>query len=158
MRFEYSGTVTSTPGEVFGLIADIERKHEWVGEVVASRRTSPGPTGVGTTYVDVVRFMGRTSEIPTVVTRYEPGHRLSYRHTGGPIQGELDYVLRDAPHGTTLAVSIDAEMPVYLRLLGPLLQRQLRAQMDANFAALTRALEQTGRPNAGEPGLDGSQL
>lgn len=140
MKFEYAGVVEQQPAAVFALIANIERKHEWVAEVESSRQTSPGPVKEGTTYVDHVRFMGRRSEIPTVITAYRPGELLAYRHTGGPIQGELRYTLEPDENGTRLRVQIDAEFPWYFNLLGFILRRQMRKQMDGNFAALQRAL------------------
>ena len=110
-------------------------------EVQSSRLTSTGPIGVGTEWEDTVKFMGRTSRIPTVITEYELGRKISYRHLDGPIKAELTYVLTPDDGRTRLDIMIDAELPWYFRVLTPVLRGQLGRQMDANFSALKGLLE-----------------
>lgn len=140
MKFEFADVLPQSPHDVFALISDIERKHEWVSEVISSRQTSDGPVGKGTTYVDVVRFMGKKSDIPTVITQYEQDRLLAYRHLDGPIKAELRYELEPEGEGTRLKIDIDAEFPWLFNLLGFVLRRKMRQQMDGNFAALKAAL------------------
>jgi uncharacterized protein YndB with AHSA1/START domain len=121
MRYEYKDFIDKPPTDVFEQIADVDRKHEWVGEVQSSRMTSDGPVGVGSTFEDTVKFMGRTSVIPTVFTAYEPGTKIAYRHLDGPIKADLEYDLQAEGEGTRLTIVIDAILPWYMRLLGPLL-------------------------------------
>lgn len=144
MRFAFRDVVEAPPSTVFKLIADVERKHEWVAEVISSRRTGDGTPGVGATFEDTVRFMGRTSVIPTVFIAYEPHRKIAYRHLGGPIRADLSYVMAPVKDGTELTVSIDAGLPWYLAPLTPLMRRGMARQMSGNFAALKGLLDITG--------------
>jgi len=149
MRFAYSDVVERPPSDVFAFIADVDRKHEWVTEVLSSRLTSDGQIGPGTTFEDTVRFLGRTSVVPTVFTEYEPPRKIAYRHLGGPIQAELAFEMLPVPAGSDLSVTIEAQLPWYLRPLTPILRRELARQMDANFAALKSSLRSGASSPAG---------
>jgi len=138
VRFEFHDVVDAGPDAVFAIIADVPRKHEWVSEVVASRLTSDGPLGPGTTFEDTVRFLGRTSVVPTAFTEFDPPRKIVYRHLGGPIRAELRYAMAPVDAGTELTVSIDAELPGYLRPLTPILRGVMSRQMAGNFTALKR--------------------
>jgi len=140
MRFAYSDLVDRPPSEVFAFIADVDRKHEWVSEVQSSRRTSHGAIGPGSTFEDTVRFLGRTSVVPTAFTAFDPGHRIAYRHLDGPIRAELAFEMQPVADGTQLTVTLDARLPWYLRPLTPILRGQMTRRMDGNFAALKAAL------------------
>lgn len=140
MRYAFRDVVKAPPPAVFDLIADVERKHEWVAEVISSRRTGDRPDGVGATFEDTVRFMGRTSVIPTVFTAYKPPRMVAYRHLGGPIRADLSYVMTPVTDGTELTVSIDAGLPWYLAPLTPIVRKSMDRQMTGNFAALKSLL------------------
>ena len=142
MKFELDGVIKRHPDEVFSFITNMEEKHEWVEEVISSRQTSEGPLGVGTIFVDTVTLMGRTFDAPHVITRYEPNRQLSYRTTSGPLSAELNYTLGTEDSGTRLKVAIEAELPWYFKVLGPALKAKLGKQMDGNFSALKKLLEQ----------------
>lgn len=140
MRFRYSDVVMRPPSEVFAFIANVNRKHEWVTEVVSSRLTSDGDIGPGTTFEDTVRLFGRTSVVPTVFTDFTPHRRIAYRHVGGPIRAELAFEMEAVSAGTEVTVTIETELPWYLRPLTPVLRGQMSRQMDANFSALKDSL------------------
>ena len=136
MRFEFVDVLKARPAEVFAVVADVPRKHEWVSEVIASRLTSDGPMGPGTTFEDTVRFMGRTSVVPTAFTEFDPPRKIVYRHLEGPVQAELSYVMASRGPGTELTVTIDTQLPRYLRPLTPILRSAMGRQMARNFTAL----------------------
>ncbi len=140
MKFAYSDVVERPPSEVFAFIADIDRKHEWVSEVLSSRLTSDSAIGTGVTFEDTVRFMGRTSILPSAFTEVVPDRKIAYRHLDGPIRADLAFEMHPVRTGTELTVTIEAQLPWYLRPLTPLLRGQMTRQMDGNFAALKAAL------------------
>lgn len=78
VELELERVVAAPVAEVFARLADIEGHNEWMprrGSLLRrTRKTSPGPVGVGTTYEDSTR-MGL---MPGEVVEFEPPHRLVY--------------------------------------------------------------------------------
>src|SRR5213080_3642786 len=73
--------------EVFAFVTDPANFPRWAGALVKeSRRTSPGPIGVGTTFTQANMLMGRRFISEMRVVTYEPPHRFEYETTSGPIR------------------------------------------------------------------------
>ena len=73
--------------EVFAFVADRENDALWAPVVTQTRKTSEGPLGVGTTYEQSGRFLGRNLEMIFEVTEYEPNRKIGLRlTTSGPLR------------------------------------------------------------------------
>ncbi|WP_170219209.1 SRPBCC family protein [Nocardioides litoris] len=67
--------VDRPPEVVFRFLADFTTTEEWDPPTVSTERTG-GDGGVGTTYHNVAKFLGRRTEVDYVVTDYVEGRRL----------------------------------------------------------------------------------
>lgn len=78
VELEVTRTVAAPIDEVFARLADIEGYNDWMPRKGSIRRhseqTSPGPSAVGTAYVDSTLF-GPT---PGEIAEYEPPHTLVF--------------------------------------------------------------------------------
>lgn len=127
-EFELQRTVPAPVDEVFARLADIEGHNDWMPGKRSihkrSRQTSPGPAGVGTTYVDETAF----GKAPGEVLEHDAPRRLVYhwRQTmfgRATAEGWLGYTLEPSDGGT--AVRHDARLQTYglYRPATPMLRR-----------------------------------
>jgi hypothetical protein len=73
--FQNTVTIRRAIEDVFGFLADFENVPTWNYAIVETRKTSPGPVGVGTTYRQI-RSIPDPSEEGFTVTAFEPTSRL----------------------------------------------------------------------------------
>src|SRR5881227_4381663 len=101
VRTEIHGTIDRPIEEVFGYMSDIERQPEWVSTLSESRKTSTGPTGVGTTYQQTTKFLGRRMDMQCEITGYESPTVYAFRSRSGPVNMEMRITLSAQGTGTT---------------------------------------------------------
>lgn len=78
MRIDRTVETSAPTAEVFDFLADFTNTEHWDPGTVRTDRVS-GDGGVGTTYANTSRFLGRTTELTYVVKAYEPGTRIVLR-------------------------------------------------------------------------------
>lgn len=89
MRAEESGVIEWPVAEVFALAADPRNDPLWASVVAEARQTSEGPLGVGTTFEQVLRLLGRRLEITFEVTEYEPNRMLQIGRFSGRLSSAV---------------------------------------------------------------------
>jgi hypothetical protein len=145
--FQNTVTIRRPMEDVFTFLADFENVPKWNKAILRTRKTSPGPVGVGTTYRQV-RTVPSTSEEGFEVTGFEPPRRLEVHGDIGPFAATIGYLLAPMGDSTQLTNAVDlAPSSGALRLLAPLAALRVKAAVAANLDTLTRILE-TGRPTA----------
>jgi uncharacterized protein YndB with AHSA1/START domain len=126
--------------EVFAFVADAENDPKWRDDHLETVRTSDGPIGPGTTYREVIKFMGRM-EARAQIVEYEPRRRVALRLTSGPLRPTLTYSFEPADGGTRLTYRVDLRTSGLFRLMEPLMPGTIRKQWRGNFGNLKRILE-----------------
>jgi uncharacterized protein YndB with AHSA1/START domain len=96
--FQNTVTIRRTVEDVFAFLADFENIPTWNYAIVETRKTSPGPVGVGTTYRQIRSIPDRSEEGFTV-TAFEPTSRLQVHGKIGPFIATISYLLRPAVTG-----------------------------------------------------------
>ena len=99
--FENTVTIRRPADEVFAFLADFENVPRWNYAIEKTKKASPGPVGVGTTYRQTRSIPGRSEE-GFEVTVFEPGQRLAVRGQIGPFRARISYLLEAAAGGTRL--------------------------------------------------------
>src|SRR6266542_3546873 len=84
--FENTVTIRRPVEDVFAFLADFENVPAWNYAIVETRKVSPGPVGVGTTYRQT-RSVPRRSEEGFEVTVFEPPSHLEVRGEIGVLRG-----------------------------------------------------------------------
>jgi uncharacterized membrane protein len=146
-RAEHTVVIKRPPHEVFEFLTDFSNVPEWQSGSVDVR----GPEealGVGTTYVQVLRFLGKRFEATIEVTEFEPGQRFSLKTLSGPIRFEVRHTLDAADGGgaTRLRVELEGEPGGFFKLAEPLVERKAQRQIEHDFATLKKMVE--ARPAA----------
>ncbi len=131
--------------EVFEFFSDASNNPLWQKGMVSCKWTSDGAIGVGSTYAQEARFMGRSILSEFVVTEYEPGHKIAIETTKStfPIQ-----VTRwvEPINQTTCWVNarITGGPTGLIRLMEPLMRRAAQRSVSADYARLVELMGSQG--------------
>jgi hypothetical protein len=135
--------------DVFAFLADFENIPTWNYAIVETKKISPGPVGVGTTYRQL-RSIPTRSEEGFEVTVFEPTSRLEVPGDIGPFIATISYLLAPVGDGTQLVNVVDLESASGAAwLLAPLAASRVKAAVAANLNKLKQLLE------AGSQGVPG---
>lgn len=144
-----TAVIAAPAARIFDFIAQAERNVEWVPDLSASERVTPGPTQRGARFRFVIQFGPLPVEVTDEVTEYQPPHLIRFsgvsgvRHAG---YWQLE-PLPDGPAGTPqtrVTYAMSFELPPGL---GPFVARminlpaRLEQQSEACLANLRRRLE-----------------
>ena len=77
-------------------------------ELVTIQRTSAGPLGMGTTFVQITTQRGISTENLIEITEYEPPHVVTFTQAN-PLRSEIRWVFNVVESGTRVTVIVHAE-------------------------------------------------
>jgi uncharacterized membrane protein len=142
-RTEHTVVVERPPDEVFAFLTDLSSLPEWQSGAVEVRQLEPKPSfGVGTKYVQVLKFLGKQFEATIEVTEYEPGQRFSIKTLSGPIPFQVEHTLEPSNGGgTNVRVTLEGEPGGLFKIAEPLVMRNAQRQVANDFATLKRLVE-----------------
>jgi uncharacterized protein YndB with AHSA1/START domain len=122
------------PAEVFAFVADGTTAPRWRSGVTDVALESGA--GLGARYRQGVKGPGgRRVDADYEVTSWEPGRRLAFAATAGPVRPTGEYRLEAVGDATSLTFSLDAKVG---GLKGLLMGGAVQRSMDAEMAALDR--------------------
>jgi len=142
MRFSNSVSIRRPVHDVFEYVADLEHAPSWNYALVETRKTSDGPIGVGTTYVQL-RSIPAPSQETLRVSRFEPDRLFEVDGDLGPFSGRLTYEFASDDGATLLTNTVDLEPSGLARLAAPLAAGRIRESVAANLAVLKDLLERS---------------
>lgn len=142
VREEHSVVIRRPIEEVFAFASDPNNDALWESTTLEAEQTSDGPLGVGATFRNTTKFLGRRFDTSYELTEYEPPRKQCYRVTSGPITGVVCYLFEPSEDGgTRLTQTFEAEVGGFFRLAEPLVARVIRRQMEADMETLKDLLE-----------------
>ena len=83
-RFQQSVVINRPLEQVSAFVSDLENDPQWTPGAVM-RRTSQGPLGIGTTFQQHDRFLGRRMDLSLEVTDYEPPRKIGLKTISGQL-------------------------------------------------------------------------
>ena len=118
MIFEQSIVINRPIEEVFDVATCLRRCVVWRSTLLASTKTSEGPIGVGTTFEQEVRGLGKTYQNTSIVTAYEPPRLFAFEEITGPFDYQARFNFETEGEGTRYSVWVEGESPVaWLRIV-----------------------------------------
>jgi len=143
MKMEHSVVIERPIDEVFDVATCTRRCVIWRSAILASAKTSDGPTGVGTTFEQDVRMLGKTRTNTAVITEYEPPRRFAYQHVSGLSHYVARFLFEPESGGTRFTVELEGEpASVWLKILPEaLVVRQIRATIESEMDTLKTMME-----------------
>jgi hypothetical protein len=108
--FQNTVTIRRAIEDVFAFLADFENVPTWNYAIVETKKTSPGPVGMGTTYRQL-RSIPDGSEEGFEVTAFEPSSRLEVHGNIGHFIATISYLLTPTGEGTAWPMSWTSSLP-----------------------------------------------
>ncbi len=140
VNMEVSIVINRPINDVFASLADLEKNVVWRTGTIEAKRTSTGPTGVGTTYRMVNSVFGRRMESDAEVTEYEPNRRYVTRNRSGvPI--EAARIFEPVDGGTRVTFVVKADLASFFQLAEPLVAGMGKRRLESDVADLKDLIE-----------------
>lgn len=132
--------------DVYAYLSDLEHTPEWNWAITATKKITPGPIAVGTTYQQT-RSVPQPATETLEVTSLEPNRRIAIQGTLARFPAQLGYHLQPTGTGTELTNTVNLETHGGLRLLGSALGRRIKRAVADNLNTLKARLEAEGGPS-----------
>jgi uncharacterized protein YndB with AHSA1/START domain len=137
---ERTVTIQRPVADVFAFVANHDNDTQWRPGVVEMRKSSG--EGVGERWYQRVKGPGgRQVPADIEVTQLDPNRLLAFRTVEGPVRPEGRYELADENGGTRFTFSLSAELTGLKKLMSPMVQKQMNAEV-GNLDNLKRVLEE----------------
>lgn len=117
-------TTTATPDAAYAYLADFTNAEEWDPGTQTCERTS-GDGGVGTTYRNVSKFLGRETELTYTTAELAPPTRVHLRGTNEQFEGHDLFEIRAAGRGSEVTYRADMSFSGLARLASPVVAAYL---------------------------------
>jgi carbon monoxide dehydrogenase subunit G len=137
--FENTVMIQRPVEDVFAFLADFENVPKWNYAIVETRKVSPGPVGVGTTYRQT-RSVPSRSEEAFEVTAFESNRRLEIQGQIGPFRARISYLLEPAGTDTKVRNAVDLEFSGLSNLIAPLATSRVKHALADNLDALKQLI------------------
>ena len=142
MEMSVTREIARSAEKVFDFFADASNNPKWQDGMVSCEWTSDPPLGVGSTYEQRARFMGKNIISTFEVTAYEPGTRIEIETIKStfPIR-----VVRTVKHLSNKSCRVSAEISGgpggLMKVLGPALNRSAQKSIERDYDRLVQLLE-----------------
>jgi uncharacterized protein YndB with AHSA1/START domain len=140
---QHSVVINRPPAEVFSFVSDLENDPRW-GLSAQVRQTSPGPVGLGTTFQQRDRILGRPLELSMEVVDYQPNHQLTVRASSRRLSLAARTLEPVGAAATRLTLTGGGHAHGLLKLAEPLLVAVGRRRLRRRLGDLKHLLE--GQP------------
>ena len=138
--------VRATPEEVFAVLSDPARFHEWQAGMEPAR-TDAGPIGVGSRLRSRRRVAGMRMGFTSEIVTWEPPARMVFRSVRTPLAVEGTYLVEPSDDGSRVTAHMRIGAPSFgpFRLgdrAGEVIAHQLERDLSAFAALFDRPTEQ----------------
>ena len=142
-RFEGTAVIDRPIEEVFAFLADGENDPKFSPRVLEIRKTTDGPSGVGTVYASTVKDAGMKTQREFKLTEFEAPTRIRWTELSKNMitVPEGGYDLAPEGEGTRLTVHNEFEGHGFGKLILPLALRSARKGADDFANAIKAAVE-----------------
>ena len=139
MKLERTVTVDVDVHQAFGYLFDFTTTNDWdPGTVNTIRRAGDG--GIGTTYENTSRFLGRETSLTYVVEELVPDERIRLRGENKTVVSVDTMRFRPTTTGTEVTYTADFTFKGLSRIIAPLLKPALTRLGDEAESGLRTAL------------------
>ena len=136
--------INKPAAEVFEFLANPENNPKWQGGMVSCEITSPAPWGLGSTYAQQAKFMGRDIISNFEITAYEPGRliRGDTVESSFPISFTRIVEPDESGAGSKVQAIVTGDASGFIKLFTPLMNWMVGRSIRADYRKLKEILEQ----------------
>lgn len=139
MKLERTVLTQAAPQRVFDYLSDFTTTTEWDPGTVRTERIS-GDGGVGTTYRNVSKFLGRESELTYTVITLDAPRTFALRGENATVVAHDTMEVRPDGAGTRVTYTADFAFKGVAKFVAPLLAPALKRLGDHAEEGLAEAL------------------
>ncbi len=139
MKLQRSVETNATPAAVFAYLSDFTTTNEWDPGTVRTELVS-GDGGVGTTYHNVSKFMGRETELTYEVVTHQPNAVFALRGENSSVVANDTMDIAAQGNGSKVTYTADFQFKGLGKLIAPLLAPALKKLGDEAEEGLRTAL------------------
>ena len=128
MRVEETVEIAAPPEKVWEVLADVENWPTWTASTRSVRRTSPGPSGVGST-VEIKQ--PRLPKIVWTITAFDPGRSFTWEAKTPGVHSTGEHAITPTPTGSTVRLAFTQTGPLGGLLavpMGPLIRSYVHTE------------------------------
>ncbi|MFJ9388713.1 SRPBCC family protein [Nocardioides sp. NPDC101246] len=145
MKIDRTVETSAPASDVFDFLADFTNTEHWDPGTVRTDLVS-GDGGVGTTYANTSRFLGRNTDLTYVVEVYEPGTRVVLRGENKTVVAhDTMTFVPTAAGGTSVRYVAEFELKGMARMVAPLLTPAFARLGDSASEQMRTTLDRLGR-------------
>lgn len=142
IQFECGVDIRCRPERVFALLDDVSQTPRWLTSCQAMEKLTPGPNAVGTKLRYVYKDALHTSVMLGSITARTANQELSFEYSDQRVSVAAQFQLTEISTGTHLQHRIEiAPKTFVVRMLSPVIRRQLAEQTRSAIASLQKLLE-----------------
>ena len=140
--FTMTEWIDTTPQDLFDFMTDPNNAAKVLKDVVSSKQITDGPMGVGTRTLETRRIDGKESSLELEVVTYDPPNRYAAKGTQSGVTVTYHYELRPENNGTRVDLKADVTSGILMKLMLPMVAKQLQKQDGDHLQTLKAAVEQ----------------
>lgn len=141
-EIEASAKIDRPAGEVFDYVSDMANNPQWQKGQKSCEWTSEPPIAIGSTYDQVAVFAGQKLLTSFEVAEFEPGERIRIVSTSGSMPIDVTRVVTPTSDSSCeVTVLVKGEPPKQMRMLGWLVDRLVKRNINADYDQLKTLLE-----------------
>jgi carbon monoxide dehydrogenase subunit G len=144
LRVAESITINRPVDDVWQFLIELENTPKWDTGVRETRKTSPGPAGMGTTFQNIGPFLGRESVREYKVTEFERPRKVTVELAKPSTimhKALITYGLEPVPGGTRVTFSASAQLAGLFQLVPSFFLRRAQNGWQEDLANLKQLLE-----------------
>ena len=126
---------------VFAFISDFENNPRWQKGMQTCTFTSPPPLGVGSTYDQEAKFLGRPILSTFKVIAYEPGRMVKATTISSSFPITFTRSVEPVEDGTRVTAVIEGDATGFFRIATPLMRWMVNRSVNKDYAKLKQLLE-----------------
>lgn len=134
------------PMRAWAYLSDFTTTNEWDPGTVETKRVT-GDGGVGSTYRNVSKFLGRKTELTYQVLDYQPGRRLALVGRNKSVVAHDTITLEPSGSGTRVTYEVDFDFQGFASVVAPLVAPALKKLADDGQAGMEKALARIAQPS-----------
>jgi carbon monoxide dehydrogenase subunit G len=140
-RIEHSIEIARPVDEVFAVLTDPTRLHEWQGTVVKAELEGEPPLRAGSRVREVRSFLGRRIETTVEIVEVAPPDRFALRSAAGPVEFDVRQTVEPTPDGSRVRIAMEGKARGVLGVAARVAVKAADKQLKTDLDALKRLLE-----------------